>query len=290
MMSDQPTRNRSVVRRAAGRIRRSFQPAPVIHHHEFAAHEPTPQQTVDIFAGQWITAFPDRLAVTAGWVNHFDPDVDARVPWAASAIPGGLAGKSVLELGPFEGYHTACLEWAGAGPITAVEASRTAYLKCLVAKELLGLNARILYGDVPAYLATSTEPFDVVWASGILYHQADPVAFLEAAGGRADHLFLHTHYFDAERVPGMSTAARFRPDRDQRVTWHGRDILLHRYEYESDTAQGTFAGGPRSFANWLERADIEFMLQELGLSQITYGVLDPNNPVGPGFYLVASRP
>ncbi len=288
-MADEQAPHRSVARRAAGRIRRTFTPAAVPFEHEFAALEPTPQQTVDIFAGQWITAFPDELAVRAGWVNHFDPEVDARVPWADSVIPGGLAGKSVLELGPFEGYHTACLEWAGAGPLTAIEASRTAYLKCLVVKELLGLNARILYGDVPAYLATNHDDVDIVWASGILYHQADPVAFLEAAGGRADHLFLHTHYFDAERVGGMSTAARFRPDRDKSITWRGRDIRLHRYEYESDTAQGTFAGGPRTFANWLEREDIEFILGELGLSQITYGVLDPVNPVGPGFYLIASR-
>lgn len=259
-------------------------------HHEFAAEAPSAQQTVDVFAGQWITAFPDDLGVQAGWVNHFDPAVDNRVPWADSVIPGGLAGKSVLELGPFEGYHTASLEWAGAASVVSVEASRTAYLKCLVVKELLGLKARLLYGDVPAYLQSNHDHVDVVWASGILYHQADPITFLEAIGSRGDHVFLHTHYFQADKVATMAAGSRFRPNLDQTVTWHGRDIRLHHYAYEVDTAQGTFAGGPRSYACWLEREDIEFILTELGFSQISYGVLDPDNPAGPGFFLLASRP
>ena len=275
--------------RITGRARRLSHAVAGGSVHEFAQEAPSPQQTVDIFANHWITAFPASLGVHAGWVNHFDPHVDARVPWAATVIPGGIAGKTVLELGPFEGYHTASLEWAGAASITSVEASRTAYLKCLVVKELLGLHARLLYGDVGAYLAATDERVDIVWASGVLYHQADPIAFLEAVASRGDHLFLHTHYFDAERVPDMSAKDRFRPQLDEVRTWHGRQMRLHRYEYERDPTRGTFAGGPKSYACWLEQADIEFILAEMGLGNITYGVVDPGNPAGPGFYLVASR-
>ena len=277
---------RSFTQRVAGRLRRMGGNASI---HEFATGAPSAQQTVDVFAGQWITAFPEELGVTAGWVNHFDPAVDARVPWAESVIPGGIAGRTVLELGPFEGYHTAALEKAGAASVTSVEASRTAYLKCLVTKELLGLRARILYGDVPAFLRESDEAYDVVWASGILYHQVDPVGFLEAVASRGDHVFLHTHYFDADRVATMTAGSRFRPKQDQIVQWHGRSIRLHRHDYEGDTVRGTFAGGPRTYANWLELPDIEFILRECGLGSITYGIVDPGNPAGPGCYLVASR-
>ena len=164
--------------------------------HPFAVAGPSAQQTVDIFKDQWITAFPDELGVDAGWVNHFDPEVDARVPWVDSILPGGLAGRSVLELGPFEAYQTWMLEQRGA-TVTAVEASRTAYLKCLVVKELLGIAAPFVYSDALAYLDVSQDHYDVVWASGILYHQADPLGFLERAAAKGDHLFLHTHYFDA---------------------------------------------------------------------------------------------
>ena len=259
-------------------------------HHSFATQAPNPQQTLDLFADEWITAFPDELGVTAGWVNHFDSGVDTRVPWAVATLPGGIAGRRVLELGPFEGYHSASLEQAGAASVTAVEASSTAYLKCLVVKEVLGLRTTYLYGDVPAYLASTDERFDLVWASGILYHQADPIRFLELAAAHGDHLFLHTHYFDAQRCAQIGTANRFDPSRDVTVDWHGRTIRLHHYNYATDTATGTFAGGPAPFARWMTKDDLEFVLAELGLTQITYGVDDPTNPAGPGCFLLASRP
>ena len=287
-MAQNSPNQRSLATRLKGRLRRTLG-GEVVARHDFAAAAPSPQQTVDIFANQWISAFPNDLSVTAGWINHFDPEVDTRVPWAGTAIPGGFAGKSILELGPFEGYHTASLEWAGAASVTSVEASRTAYLKCLVVKELLGLNAKLLYGDVNAYLASTTDRFDIGWASGILYHQVDPIGFLEAIAAHADTLFLHSHFFDSEAVSGMAGKDRFRPQLDELRSWHGRDICLHRYEYEQDTSQGTFAGGPNSYANWLELPDIEFILQELGMGTLTYGILDRVNPNGPGFFLIATR-
>lgn len=256
--------------------------------HEFATQAPSTQQTLDLFAGKWITAFPDELRATAGWVNHFDPAVDTRVPWALGVIPGGVAGKSVLELGPFEAYHTAALEEAGAASVTAVEASRTAYLKCLVVKEVMDLRARFLYGDVLAYLAESADRFDIVWASGILYHQSDPLRFLELVASHTNCLFLHTHFFDESVIADSSIRARFNVAADVKTTWRERPIRLHRYEYETDTQQGTFAGGPRRYANWMEKSDIEFVLESLGFANITYGIVDYANPAGPGFFLVAS--
>ena len=257
--------------------------------HEFAAQAPNLQQTLDIFRGQWITAFPDDLDVEAGWVNHFDPTVDTRVPWANGVIVDGIRGKSVLELGPFEGYHTAMFQEYGAKSVTSVEASRTAYLKCLVVKELLGLEAQILYGDVPGFLSASDEPFDVVWASGILYHQANPVDFLEAVASRGRYVFLHTHFYDAVTVSQSGIQTRFNVAGDEIVEWRGRSMHLHRYEYETDTSQGAFAGGPRSYAMWMEKEDIEFMLREMGFSRIEFGVVDYDNPAGPGMFLLAAR-
>jgi hypothetical protein len=279
---------RTLATRLKGRLRRAVG-GEVEACHEFAADAPSPQQTLDIFANQWISAFPNDLGVTAGWVNHFDPEIDTRVPWASTAIPGGFAGKSILELGPFEGYHTASMEWAGAASITTVEASRTAYLKCLVVKELFGLKAKMLYGDVNAYLASTNDRFDIGWASGILYHQVDPIGFLEAIAAHADTVFIHSHFFDAEAVSGMAAKDRLRPHLDETRSWHGRSICLHRYEYEQDTGQGTFAGGPNLYANWLELPDIEFILQELGLGTLIHGILDRVNPNGPGFFLIATR-
>ena len=257
--------------------------------HVFTTAAPSPQAAVDIFAGEWITAFPAELGVTAGPVNHFDPAVDPRVPWVAEQLPHGLTGMSVLELGPFEAYQTALLEAAGAASVVAVEASQTAYLKCLIVKELLGLRAQFLYGDMLAFLDQCTDHFDIVWASGILYHQADPLGLLERIAERTDRVFLHTHCINPQRTVQTPADRRLVPQRDRVVTWHDRAIRLHRYEYVDDTGIKGFAGGPRPYANWLAKDDIEFVLAELGLSRIAYGVDDPQNPGGAAFFLLASR-
>ena len=39
----------------------------------------------------------------------------------------------------------------------------------------------------------------------------------------------------------------------------------------------------------MDREDIALVLLEVEMASITYGVLDPGNPAGPGFYLLASR-
>ena len=258
--------------------------------HVFADRAPNPQDTVDIFQGQWITAFPPELGVSAGAVNHFDPTVDPRVPWVAEQLSGGLQGRSVLELGPFEGYQTALLERSGAQPIIAVEGSQTAYLKCLVVKELLNLKASFLYGDVLRFLDSTTEHFDVVWASGILYHQTDPLGLLERIAPRTDRIFLHTHCIDPERTVHGPADRRLDPTGDVHQTWRGRDVHLHRYRYVDDFATKGFAGGPRRYALWMERADIEYALTELGFTNIRYGVIDINGPAGSAFFCLASRP
>jgi hypothetical protein len=258
--------------------------------HVFAESAPDPQAAIDIFAGQWITAFPPELGVRAGSVNHFDPEVDPRVPWVASQLTGGLTGMSVLELGPFEAYQTALIEAQGAASVLAVEGSQTAYLKCLVVKELLALKARFLYGDVLKYLASSSERFDIVWASGILYHQTDPVGLLERVAARTDRVFLHTHYIDPDRTSTSLADERFDPKGDVVVSWRGQDLRLHCYRYVDDWATKGFAGGPRDHALWMERDDLEFVLRELGLTEITFGVIDRENPAGAAMFLLAARP
>ena len=66
---------------------------------------------------------------------------DSRVPLAARFLGsnGRLDGVDILELGPLEAGHTYALAQLGAN-ITAVEANAEAYLKCLLVKELLGID------------------------------------------------------------------------------------------------------------------------------------------------------
>ena len=66
---------------------------------------------------------------------------------------GGVRDLSILELGPLEGGHTYWLEKMGAKSILALEANTRAFLKCLVVKEVYGLErAKFLCGDFMGFL------------------------------------------------------------------------------------------------------------------------------------------
>ena len=52
-----------------------------------------------------------------------------------------------MKIGPMEAAHTWRLEGAGAR-VEAVEANRMAFLKCLVARELLDLEAKFFLAEI----------------------------------------------------------------------------------------------------------------------------------------------
>jgi hypothetical protein len=86
----------------------------------YITDRPSPQHAVDLFAGEWSSHFPEGApAVSGGQVRLFE---DPRLVWAIDRL-GGVRGKSVLELGPFEGGHSYMLERAGATSIDAIEAN-----------------------------------------------------------------------------------------------------------------------------------------------------------------------
>ncbi|MEV0678224.1 DUF1698 domain-containing protein [Actinosynnema sp. NPDC050436] len=158
---------------------------------------PSPQVAVDLFAGTWSSALP-LDGVTSGPVPLF---ADARVAWALEHL-GPVAGRSVLELGPLEAGHTYQLTKAGAS-VVAIEAQTTAYLKCLVVKELLGITgARFLLGDFLEHMRVTPDRYDVCFASGVLYHLRSPVEALALAARVSSRLVLWTHYYDEGVMTG----------------------------------------------------------------------------------------
>src|SRR5512140_2769352 len=103
---------------------------------------PTDQNALDLFAGEWSSQPPaDRPDLKAGATPLFD---DPRISWAHHrlielGLDGGFAGRSVIELRPLEGGHSYLMDRLGANSVTAIEANARAYLKCLIAKEVLGM-------------------------------------------------------------------------------------------------------------------------------------------------------
>jgi hypothetical protein len=155
------------------------------------SYSPTPESTVGILDG-WVSTLPAELgANTGGYVSLFD---DHRATWAINQL-GGVEGAGVLELGPLEGGHTYMLDRAGAKSITAIEANKRRYLKCLITKELLSIHsARVLLGNFVTWLEENRQKFDVIWATGVLYYMIEPLRLLRLIADRTDLLHIWTHF------------------------------------------------------------------------------------------------
>jgi hypothetical protein len=255
----------------------------------YATKEPSVQQTLDLFRGKWASRMPAELGVCeAGDAGLF---ADPRVDWAIENLARlgvSLEGSTVLELGPLEGGHTFRLSRARAASVTAVEAHPEAYLKCLLLKELLGMErVNFLYGDAVSFLRKIGHSYDIGFASGFLYHMARPVEFLDHLCQRTRALFLWTVYWDEafskrhpDRAAGTSGVSR----EDHAGFAH----TLHRHDYGGELDYGRFWGGGEANSNWMEKDEILGALAHFGFARQIVELEE--NPNGSALKVAAVRP
>lgn len=251
----------------------------------FLTSPPSPQTALDAISVDWASRFPPPLAdVVAGEAELFD---DERMHWGFERL-GGLSDRTVLELGPLEGAHSYMAQQAGARQIVAVEANTQAFLKCLVVKELLGLDrCSFLCGDVAEYLTSSTQDFDVCFACGILYHMADPVRLIDLISHRASAVVVWTHYYDSRAITGR--LAQDKSHQVEKRVYKGFEHELHRHGYAGDRGRAKFWGGNQAYSSWLSRQAILDALEHFGWGQVEVAFDDRSHPNGPAFALVAQR-
>lgn len=107
-----------------------------------------------------------------------------------------LAGKSILELGAYEGYDTLNMHNRGAEKIVAIEGNPRNFLKCCAVKNHFRLDsAQFLLGDCNKYLDQCDEKFDMILAAGILYHLYDPISALQKIARLTDCIAIDTTYY-----------------------------------------------------------------------------------------------
>lgn len=252
---------------------------------EYVRTAPSAQNAVDIFAGEWASLLPDELNVRSGTAPLF---ADERIAWLEDAV-GGLAGLSVLELGPLEGGHTYMMQRMGAAEIVAVEGNTRAYIRCLIVKELLDLHAaRFLCGDIVEHLRLTTRKHDLCVASGVLYHMRNPVEMIELAAQASDRLYLWTHYHHPETIAKHRLLAlRFRES--QKAEHAGFAHTLHRQVYASKRGNAGFFGGAGDDSCWLSRDDLLNALRHFGFDRIQVHFDNVDSPSGSNISLLASR-
>ena len=246
---------------------------------------PSAQAAVDLFAGTWSSKLPHDVADTGGPHALFE---DARIDWMLERL-GSITEWRVLELGPLEAGHTTIIHNAGAAEITAIEAHSLAFLKCLIVKEILRLSrAHFKLGNFEKYLATSTEHFDLIVASGVLYHLTNPLQTLLDMMRLSDRIFIWSHFFDEAAMPiGDPRRAQFLETKQVREI--GSDRLTYNLRsYGKIGVNPAFCGGIEGGSVWLDRDEVTRLFESRGYVVET-SFLHDQHPNGPCACLLARK-
>ncbi len=273
-----------------GKLRRRSAPAALPEQKtaqlfdRYVISMPSHQNAVDVVHG-WNCAFPPELGIVAGQLASYH---DPRIAWALGQH-GSIEGKAVLELGPLEGGHTMMLESAGAS-IDAVEANQLAFLRCLITKEIYGLSrSRFWLGDFVKWLEGNEKSYDLIVASGVLYHSNDPLHLIELIAQRSDAVFLWTHYVDDEAMP-PSDPRRYVFARDPEIQdFHGIGVRTYPRTYLGAAKHAEFCGGPMDEHRWLNRDDMLAALRAVGFEHIILEGEDPGHRFGPAMSIYARK-
>jgi tRNA (mo5U34)-methyltransferase len=164
-----------------------------------------------------------------------------------------LGGASVLEIGCFEGVHTAAL-CAAARDVTAVDSRIENVVKTIVRCAMLGHRPDTYVCDVDDPREAVLLPeVDVVHHVGVLYHLVDPVAHLKAVAGKTRGvLLLDTHVARPEEATGSLSSG-------------GATYAVRRY---GEFGRADVFSGMSGHSNWLKLDDLTAVLRGAGLTEV----------------------
>ena len=266
-----------------GKDARDRKSSAVFDQYEDAA--PSDQNAIDLLPG-WNCAFPPQMGLVAGPLGLFD---DQRIAWALDTF-GTIEDKAVLEVGPLEAMHTFMLNARKPARIDAVEANRLSFMRCLITAQILGIDrARFWLGDISKWLQDHEDRYDLIMASGVLYHMMNPPEFLRLLAQRTDAIFLWTHFFlDAAMPPEDPRRIPF-SGKQEIQTVAGVDARCYERSYKNAAKNSVFCGGLADRHYWMHRDDIVALLRALGFDRIDISGEDLTHPGGPCFCVLARR-
>lgn len=252
----------------------------------FLKVEPTEQTSFDIFQNSWSTKFDN---IYNGGV--FPGTKDDRLFWLFEQID--VENMSVLEFGPLEAGHTFMLERAGA-KVVAIEANVGAFLRCLVVKNHLGLKTKFLHGDFEV-LEDSNKHYDLIMASGVLYHSKNPSSLICKMSKLADKIFIWTHYFEPDLdlwnpdLKNKLESKKWDLENISEEEVNGVKVRTVTQHYGETLGWSGFCGGTDTYSSWIYKEDLIALLRSLGYTSIKISFDDLKHPHGPAFCLLCER-
>lgn len=216
---------------------------------------PSKENVIDIFKGSWASILPIE-GVKTGYANLFD---DSRIYEWNKICP--VSNKKILELGPLECGHSYMLEKLGASSVTSIESNNISFMKCLIVKDIFDLHTNLLHGDFREYLKNCKEKYDIVLASGVLYHMLDPKQLIRDISNVTDTVFLWTHYYSEDR---HDIACQF----DKEPILINNTYKAYKRYYGEALDWSGFCGGSAPHSFWLTKDDIIDTLKESGFDNV----------------------
>lgn len=181
-----------------------------------------------------------------------------------------LEGKTVLEVGCFEGVHTIGLLSYNAS-VVAIDARIENVVKTMARCAAYGVSPKVFVLDVDDRVQTSSLPeFEILHHVGVLYHLFDPVIHLNFILPKISScILLDTHYATEE------TATHYHLD--------GYKYM----EYKELGYKDVFSGMSAS-SKWLTKTHIYSLLEAHGFTSIQL-LSDKMERNGPRISLIASK-
>lgn len=163
----------------------------------------------------------------------------------------GLKGKTVLEVGCFEGIHTIGLAQKGA-MVTAFDSRIENVIKTMVRCGAFNINANICYWNVENPKPDYIKQYDIIHHVGVLYHLLKPIEHLEEICACAKQtLLLDTHVSSKQDM----VSAQYRG-------------FKYRYSNYKEFGRESPFAGMEDTAKWIHPEDLLSYLKEIGFAEV----------------------
>ena len=206
-----------------------------------------------------------------------DPSIAPSTAVVLDQARGDLSRMRILDVGCLEGGYAATFARLGAREVVGLEIRDVNLARCRFLQERLGLsNLSFVKGDAKTMSRDELGVFDLVFASGILYHLDDPFDFVRRCSElTTDMLLLDTHVASlhayAHRCSRELVAREW-----QGATYLGRVAIEYERELsreELEVFPWTAYGNQTSF--WLTEASLVRLLRNVGFPLISKVFLEP---------------
>jgi hypothetical protein len=234
------------------------------------------QNGVDLF--DWTCKIPVEN-INSGNHRVFEP-IDVR-PSLVLKHFNSLKNWDILDLGTFEGGHSYQLESYGA-IVTAIEAHPINYLKCLIAKNTLSMTTKFLLGDFQKYIEKFDAKYDLIFASGVLYHMYDPVSLIRSMSKISKNIFLWSHYVCDQH------SNLWDPQYTSTIDIDGNNYTYYNYQYDVKRSDRVYSGTKQN-CNRMTLKDIKASFLNYGYTKITVLEDQRDHPGGPAVSLIAEQ-